>query len=304
MPDTGASWRDQVEDAARDREHGATRIAEKAARGFAALDPDDVRREEVARALGELLEGQPAMGPVLNLATHLAAALAKDSLQDVVRAARLFLNKSTSSQVLFEQVFRGNPPDGAGERAWFLYSRSSVVLRGCELLQEEQRPHLAVVGRSLPGGEGELLASTLSEQGWKVLLLEDAALAEYLADGNASRLILGCDALDDRFFVNKVGSGALASHAARKGVEVELWTTSVKFLPPGGTDWLKPPPVLPLEDYPHAPAGRSLFGRGLLEDVARIRCDLGILSVQEAAERCRILPPLDPARLPGGHGTV
>ncbi len=94
-------------------------------------------------------------------------------------------------------------------------SNSSLVRRAI-LVSNASKQVLCTV--SQPGGEGQLLAEYLRQEGVKALVVKDEKAPQVIKDVDA--VLLGADQYDDEGFINKVGSRNLARHARRLGKPV------------------------------------------------------------------------------------
>jgi translation initiation factor 2B subunit (eIF-2B alpha/beta/delta family) len=195
----------------------------------------------------------------------------------------------------FLEHLKHDPPD-IGPRPWVFFSWSSTVNRGMQtLFSESFEVPAALVGVSRPGGEGRKTAAWLRERGVEVQLLSDADLFDRVGRGEAGRVSLGCDGLDDHRFVNKVGSGALAHLAHDAGTPVEIWTTSLKLLPPSGLsrlDLQHESVVTHGEVEKNVRSPRPLFGIGSLGFVSAVRTEEGLKKPSDIAAWSARLPAL------------
>lgn len=287
------SWQRGISEAAADRVHGASYIAAVAAGALVEACRAGAAPEELRRALRELAAGQPVMAPVLRLAGEAWRALEEEGPPAVERVAAGWREALMAAEQRFvEELLADPPPPGV----WALLSLSSVVNRGFEALEEAGPRGEVWVGESRPGGEGIETVRALAAHGRRCTLMPDAVLFDHLARGEVDRVILGCDALDDHHFVNKSGSAALAALAAERGIPVELWTTTHKFLPPGTALRL---PLAARQGGGRAvdlPPGvryrQPLFAAGTLHDGMVIRCEEGALDRAVVEKRVRGIAPL------------
>lgn len=189
-------------------------------------------RELLAQAAVRVLDAQPAMAPLVTLATRVLESVdGVDELEDARReAARA------------AEAFRGaveNAVARAASRAARLFERSGRVVTisssttvRAALVEAARSVQLEVVClESRPAGEGQAQARALAEAGVPVTFAVDAA-ADSLVVGSQC-VLLGADSVGDRGVVNKIGSRALARAARAHGVPVRVLADSTKFLPPG-----------------------------------------------------------------------
>lgn len=287
-------WRARITEAATDREHGAGQITAHAAKALDDAAHAGVPERPIMDALRELVRGQRAMAPVLRMASDLAEAMRRGGAEAFHEAAHRWVEELDSAGKRFREALVASPPP---KGVWAFHSFSSSVLSGAAALAEEGLLGEAVVGESRPGGEGRQTARRLADLGWHVRFVPDARLADLILQRRVERLVIGCDAWDESVMINKSGAGALAAVAALVGVEVEIWTTTHKCLPEGGTGQLD------LEDAQGMDLSvirtdlhveQPLYGITRLEDVTRFRCERGALTSAEARGLSTDLSPLHP----------
>lgn len=282
MAEPGVTWRDDLNHAARDRANGALVIADKAAEAFSRAK--NASADELYDALLFLVRGQRAMAPVLNLATRLEAGLSAGGPGGCMDAASAFHAEVQNALQQFVQKLVTDPPTPANH--WGFFSDSSTIRAGMKALNDANLACTsATVGYSEPGGEGQ---SAFEAMKVKKEILYDSVLFEIASKGWLDHLIIGCDALDGRSFINKIGSGPLVQLAHGAGSRVEIWTTTQKMVSPE---------TMPLfnvyndaYDDIFEYTGWLSFGTGILDHVDVIRCEHGAWTVQQAADFCANLP--------------
>ena len=282
MAESSAAWRDGVNHAARNRTNGALVIADGAAAAFSRAR--GATAEELFDALLFLVRSQRAMAPVLNLATRLEARLNDAGPGGLLDEATLYHQEVLQALNGFEQALVANPPTPSNH--WGFFSDSSTVRAGMKALHEAGLAcDNATVGYSEPGGEGQSAFEALKV---KKEILYDSVLFEIAGKGWLDKLILGCDALDGRSFINKIGSGPLAQLASVAGSSVEIWTTTQKMVSPE---------AMPLfnvyndaYDDIFEYTGWLSFGTGTLDHVDLVRCEQGVWTTEQVVEYCATLP--------------
>jgi translation initiation factor 2B subunit (eIF-2B alpha/beta/delta family) len=142
------------------------------------------------------------------------------------------------------------------------------------------KPLQVICGEGRPRYEGRRLAAQLAEAGVPVTVTTDASVGRYLAD--AASVVVGADSVGPSFWINKVGTAALASAAQRTGVPVFVVATTDKSLPsvlasrwrPSSTGpddiWRNPPPGVHVENY--------LFEAVPAELLTALLTDVGVLT--------------------------
>jgi translation initiation factor 2B subunit (eIF-2B alpha/beta/delta family) len=266
---------------------GASEIAITITTLFSNIRKETVSAEVVNESLKIIAMGQPSMAIVLRITSDLYIKNYSDDVEAVKRCAEEWLIKLERSIKTFSQIV-SESIKSAGRFGFF--SHSSYVNAGISALAEKGVVGEAVVGRSMPGGEGERTSKHLKESGWKTKSVDDASFFDIVSSGSLNRLILGCDGLDNRSFVNKIGSGALVRLAKLAGTPVEIWTSSHRFLP--SFDSIKIAICSEsIDNGDEEPI--SLFGKGSLEDIEIVRTELGVFSVEKVRELLLTLPSID-----------
>lgn len=223
---------DGLRELARDHRSGAGEIADCAAallENFCRQqNANDVRLPQTLTELAQtVLNVQPSMAPLLNLANTIQLAAEQDS--DPLRALRSALEKfrrhRRQAPAKVAQLFATHLP----RRATVLtYSRSSTVLAA--LLAARRRLERVILAEGRPLYEGRALAEHLAAQGIAVTLVIDAALREHVAA--ADLLVVGADTVFERAYSNKVGTRLLQEQARTSGKPFYVLTDTGKFLPP------------------------------------------------------------------------
>ncbi len=212
--------------------------------------------------LGELavaiLDAQPAMAPLVTLASRVLTAAADAATEDEARAA--VLDACASFE---EELDRANravadaarpllPPGGR----FLTLSASSTVRRALVEAAEEGSPTVICL-ESRPVSEGRRMARQLADEGIDVTFAVDAALSRLVPESDA--VLLGADSVGDAGVVNKIGSAAAARAARDADVPVYVLTDRTKLLPPGF-----PQPVdddRPGEEVWRSPPGIRIWNR-------------------------------------------
>lgn len=296
-------WRARITALATDREQGAGAIAHQAALALAEGVAGGAPAKPLLAALVELIHGQRSMAPLLRLAADLSSELRGGTLGRFQEVAEEWVESlENAGQQFRDQLLHRFDSD----KRWAVFSYSSTVLEGMQALAEEGVTGSVLVPESRPGGEGVQTARQLAAQGWHVTLVADTHLFNRVRAADLDRLVLGCDAVGIKRFINKIGSGALASLCRSEGVDCEIWTTTHKLVPPKALDLLRVDTAQAGELRPPGEdihIEQPLFGFGRLEDVTRLRTERGVMTIQEVGEFIELLPVPDTALLelsPGG----
>jgi translation initiation factor 2B subunit (eIF-2B alpha/beta/delta family) len=274
-----------------DREHGATDIIIAAANAFKLSVSQGATDKELRAALRDLVAGQPVMAPVIRFAGDLWNILETGGVAGAAKAAQIWSEELGS---YFERLQREIVND-VSVLEYFpigLFSYSSTILSALEMIKEKSGDvGTAIVAESLPGGEGRLTAQRLQSTGWDVTLTPDSVFMDKISSREIGLVILGCDGCDDKEFVNKSGSGAIAALAKISDIPVEIWTTTHKILPRGVFNKLDFSKNLGDDDEEvETPYQQPLFGKGLVEHLSRIRTERGVLSPEQLTEFVNELP--------------
>jgi translation initiation factor 2B subunit (eIF-2B alpha/beta/delta family) len=140
-----------------------------------------------------------------------------------------------------------------------------------------------------PRLEGRRLAALLGATPATVEFYTDAALS--LALRHSTALVVGADAITPDWFLNKVGSLALATAASLNGVPVFVLATRDKFLPPPLFAGLPVADGDAREVWADAPGSVTVrnpyFERVPLHLVTGVVTDAGALSPDMVKEACR-----------------
>jgi len=298
MTSSDTSWKQKFALIAKDRTHGASVIVEAAADALMSLEVADIKDGSLKSALRELYFAQSAMAPVARFVSDLRHCLNNptdktfDNCKDVISSWKYSLQHSNSK---FNNHLLETPPDQKARVALFSYS--STTTSAFQALADNNLFYEIAVAESNPGGEGKHAYDELRNAGHQVCYYPDPHFYDLVSYVKVDALVLGCDALDNQYFINKIGSGSLAELAHANKVRVELWTSSLKFLPPPvGTSCLKwekrytfPEGCGSKEEKAEYP----LFGSGLLEFVDYVRCENGLLTVPRFLQDNSGVEPLD-----------
>jgi translation initiation factor 2B subunit (eIF-2B alpha/beta/delta family) len=272
---------------AADRESGATALARRAVGTFRRA-----RRlggEAVAAVAARLCRAQPSMAPIW-IAAGIALADAQDG-GDRLDAWAHRLERSEAAlaraavALLDERTAQARIVDG--RLSLVTFSSSGAVLAALRQLVVE-RPLDVAVAEGRPALEGRTFAAALVAVGIRVRFFSDAAIGNAL--GEAEAVLVGADAVTPGWFINKVGTGAVAALAAARGVPVYVLAGREKFLPPALADAVTLRTGEPAEIWETAPSGVEVrnpyFERVPLEFVANLVTDAGPMGAALARDVC------------------
>jgi len=287
------NWKELVRLAAEDRIKGAIEIARDAAEAFALAESQNAEPGEILNAVTNFVTRQSAMAPVLRLSAEIKNAIDTGSLKLVTKVAIEWLEKLSDSLHRFE-VELIKSFELSVYKPWVFHSSSSTVSEGIKALAAERSIiGDAYVSESSPGSEGVNTAALLSEIGWETVLMPDSVVFDKILNNDIEVVILGCDAFDDKMFVNKSGSGAIASLASSQQIPVELWATTHKILPSnvlGHLDFSQQGNV----EYPgfDGQVEQPLFGFGNMKHVSLIRTETGVMKTDDIKMFMNKLPDI------------
>jgi translation initiation factor 2B subunit (eIF-2B alpha/beta/delta family) len=226
-----------------DRLSGAVALARRAAEALQSaepalgeLDPEAVQARVIELAR-RLVEAQPAMAPLVNLASAvLGRSASGDPRTAIGEACRKFLADLEVSAA----AIRRHGAALIGEGACVItHSYSQTVLEAILAAQEAGKRISVICTESRPQREGVRLARRLAEAGIGVHLVVDAAI--YAKMPAATLALTGADSVSERGLVNKTGTSLLALAARAHGKPCYALCGEEKFLPAGYT----PPPEPP-----------------------------------------------------------
>ena len=189
-------------------------------------------REMLATLVLKILEAQPAMAPLVAMASAVLEAAGEDGELHAARERVLYaLTRFREGlDAAAEQVV-----DQAGgllshDARVLTLSFSSTVAATLTRFGPEKSIRVTCL-ESRPMSEGQRLARQLAGAGLRVTYAVDAAAASLVRGADLG--FMGADSLGDRGIVNKVGSLPLALAAREADVPVHVLLDRTKLLPPG-----------------------------------------------------------------------
>jgi translation initiation factor 2B subunit (eIF-2B alpha/beta/delta family) len=187
----------------------------------------------------EILEAQPSMAIMLNLAQCVLEACIDDApfsgmkqrveqaLSEFRRALRL------SMEALCRQAIEILPPHATV----LTYSNSTTVTAVLHHARAEGHLDRVFLSEARPAYDGRPLAGSLAEAGVEIDYSTDMGLFAKLRE--ADLVVLGADAVFPLYFLNKIGTHALAELAQVRNVPCFALCTANKFLPTAATSLLR-----------------------------------------------------------------
>ena len=244
---------------------------------------------DLTRAARGLCAAQPAMAAIWNAA---GAALAADPSALDRLAERAQRAPAAIARLAHELALETQAPQ----------RRSFVAVTCSASLPVERFLHLAArhleitvrCGEGRPALEGCALATRLADAGVSVELFTDAGLSQAI-DG-ADLIVVGADAIAPDWFINKVGTRALAAVAAATGVQVQVLAGREKFVTQPLAERLSlrdgPPDGVGGPDHPRIRPRNPYFERIPMGLVAAVVTDIGIIGGGEVAALCSAVSEL------------
>jgi len=224
---TDRALEDAIQRIAADNQSGALEILKAAADVFAAV-PSDAEASDLIRICANLARAQPAMAPLVNLASGVVSEATREGARPSVSAAsaaRRFVNAAATGALDLSRLAAGL----ITERSVVLtHSRSSTVLSALMEAKHRGTSFNVIATESRPLLEGRKLAGELAAASVPVTLIADCAVAALLTQ--ASIVFVGADRVTPSDVVNKIGTRLIALAAQDAGVPIYSLCDSSKFL--------------------------------------------------------------------------
>lgn len=239
-----------------DRLSGAAALARQAAGALlsagpalAGVSPERGRGILILLAR-RLVEAQPAMAPLVNLASAvLWRSESAGPRTAIEEACREFLAALKVSAEAIRRHGAALVEDGA---CVITHSYSQAVFEALVAAREAGKRITVICTESRPQCEGVTLAHRLAEAGIVTCLVIDAAI--YAKMAAATLALTGADSVSGRGVVNKTGTSLLALAARTHAKPCYVLCGTEKLLPAGYTPPPEPPKP-PFEVVTEAPAG-------------------------------------------------
>jgi translation initiation factor 2B subunit (eIF-2B alpha/beta/delta family) len=220
-----------------DNTSGAVELTNQAARCFHLVitkfqtDSTVELSEYLTLTSRSLIQAQPAMAPIFNLANNILFEL--DRLGDLDQACielKKYVDdyiekiKNYQSKVVNHTINLISTRDKI-----MTYSYSSTVLKALINARNEGLGFEIICSESRPVCEGVKLAKDLSENGIKVTLVVDSTLFSLMP--KVGLILIGADSISTKGMVNKIGTSTLAVAAKEYNLDLFSLCGSDKFLP-------------------------------------------------------------------------
>jgi translation initiation factor eIF-2B subunit delta len=265
---------------ASDTRSGAAEILQNAAAVFRLLTPSQTANESLtdqdARSLiletcAALIEAQPDMAPIRNLANAVVTSQADRA--DSARQAGDVLDCAAHEADRFTQDARRAAYAAASHAANLIsdgatvmtHSRSSTVLAAFRQAMSAGRRFSVIATESRPQLEGRLLAAELAREGARVTVVADGAATVMMEQTDF--ILIGADRVTPECLVNKIGTHAMALAARASGVPVYAIADETKFINAhhsisaraGSELWSDPPAGVTAVNYYFEPTPLDYF---------------------------------------------
>lgn len=215
--------------AAEDRRHGATEIERRLISGLLA-DSGRWTVPDLASGAQRLLEGQPAMANLRNLARVLAGDRLTVTRQRLERRSKLLAELDQRFAACAREFIEG-------AARIVTISRSSAVAAVLEGAWRFGWRGETVIFDGVPVGSGSDQMQRLAETMEHLQAPPDSVISEWLV-GIGIKVVIGADAVSPRRLVNATGTGTLLELAAASSVPVAVVADSGKDLPDDEIDWV------------------------------------------------------------------
>jgi translation initiation factor 2B subunit (eIF-2B alpha/beta/delta family) len=218
----------KIETIVNDQEQGSTILFRHTIFALLSMTDDELRSgvKFIARLLQERF-------PIMGLFHKLVSILHKYHEPQELRNELLGIESSLAENI---DLIKRHSQSIFPKNATFMTISNSGLVKESLVAGNAEHPITRVFCiRSGPMNEGELMARSISKNGIPVEVLPDQTYQKYLGDTDI--VIVGCDLLTESFFINKRGTGDLASKALQLKIPLWIVSDSNRFI----KDYKKPP---------------------------------------------------------------
>ncbi len=138
------------------------------------------------------------------------------------------------------------------DKTVLLHSNSSTVRHLFNYIRKQSIPVEIIQTESRPKCEGRVQADYISSLGFKVTYIIDAAVIKYLS--KVDFVLMGCDSIYPEYFINKVGTGAIALGCKMFKIPFYVITDSRKM---SATDYIRPENKKPISEVISGPSAHK-----------------------------------------------
>jgi translation initiation factor 2B subunit (eIF-2B alpha/beta/delta family) len=211
----------KIETIVNDQEQGSTTLFQQTIFALLSMNDDELC-SEIKFIAGLLQERFPFMG----LFQKLVSILLKNRDPQVLRYELKEIELSLTENI---QLIKSRSRCIFPRNATIMTISNSGLVKESLLAGNAVHPIKKVFCiRSGPMNEGDLIAKSISENGIPTEVLPDRSYQKKL--GETDIVMVGCDLLTDSFFINKHGTGELASKTLQLQIPLWIVTDSHRFL--------------------------------------------------------------------------
>jgi len=229
-------WASLWREIAADNLSGASEIYAHVLQAFlqhlSGLDQTKVDLQNWPQCLREMLQSQPTMAPLYNLANQLALIFEREHLSDEERLAqaRSFLQKERLQSSRTNAAIARHTFELLAEKPRVLtHSYSGTVAAALEYASAKGMNMVLYLSEARPVNEGRRMAERLARGGIPVHFFVDDARASFV--NRVDLVLLGADRISEETFVNKIGSRSVALLAAAQKIPVAVLAARNKLWP-------------------------------------------------------------------------
>lgn len=285
--------RERISEIRSDNTSGAAALSRKAAEIFILLaEGANFSREALAEAAQSLVNAQPTMASVFNLANDVLlnteqAPDLKELRECVKSSGHAFINRLERAGELISRTAANLI---LGGMRVLTHSYSDTVLRALLSASRAGKQFEVVCTESRPVREGLALAKRLGQEGIRVTVVIDAAVLSQMR--GADLVLSGADAVCLNGLVNKAGTSMVALAARKLRKDLYALGGSDKFLPakyPLPAELPKDPTEILNESLPNVGALNLYFDSTPLAWFTGVVTEEGVLNPAALRERlCRM----------------
>jgi translation initiation factor 2B subunit (eIF-2B alpha/beta/delta family) len=211
----------KIEIIVNDQEQGSTALFQQTITALLSMTDNELRKETKFIA-GLLQERFPIMGLFQKLLSMLHRYRDPQTLRYKLEGIESSLAKNI-------QLIKDHSGTLFPKNAILMtISNSGLVREALMAGNTEHQIRKVFCIRSGPMNEGDLIAKSISENGIPAEVLPDRSYHKKL--GETDIIMVGCDLLTDTYFINKRGTGELASKALQSKIPLWIVTDSNRFI--------------------------------------------------------------------------
>jgi translation initiation factor 2B subunit (eIF-2B alpha/beta/delta family) len=238
----------EIEGILEDRESGSVALLNRLIAAFEGyLNNSEYSRENVVELIGESRKGLNHFTAIGNFLDGLALCVKDDPQKTDPGNALEFISEyqaywQDSPEKMASNLLAAFPVEGA---TLLTHSHSQTIQSVLKALINRDVSFRVLQTLSLPAKEGNLAMKQLRSSGIEVELVMDELVGEALP--RCDVVLLGCDALTPKEFLNKAGSRYILEKARETGIASAVLAESRKTIT--RADWESGLPSLPLFEW-------------------------------------------------------